>query len=462
MKKPWGGRFKEGTAKTLEKFSESISFDQRLWKEDIEGSRAHAKMLCKQGIITEEELRQILEGLSEIEREITEGRFQFREELEDIHMNIERALIERVGSAGAKLHTARSRNDQVATDLRLYLRKRVSELIDLTGELEKTLVTLAEKNIDTLMPGYTHLQKAQPVLLSHHLLAYAWSFERDRDRLKETLRRINLCPLGAGALSGTTLPIDRHYTAKELGFSEPVPNSMDAVSDRDFVLDLLYAGAVIMMHLSRIAEEIILWATDEFKFIELPDRFSTGSSMMPQKKNPDPAELIRGKTGRVYGNLISLLTTLKGLPLTYNRDMQEDKEPLFDTLDTVTMSLRIMIEMLPEISFNKERMKEACSGGYITATDLAEYLVKKGVPFRNAHEITGNIVLYSIERGKALTELTIEEFKKFSEKIEKDVYEILTPEGSVRSKVSFGSTSKESVKEQIRILKRRLKEGVKI
>ncbi|MDI6864351.1 argininosuccinate lyase [Thermodesulfovibrio yellowstonii] len=458
MKKPWGGRFKEGTAKTLEEFSQSISFDRRLWQEDIEGSRAHAKMLCKQGIITEEELKQILKGLDEIEKEIKEGRFQFKKELEDIHMNIEKALIEKAGSAGAKIHTARSRNDQVATDLRLYLRKRVNELMELTEKLEKTLVTLAEKNIDTIMPGYTHLQKAQPVLLSHHLLAYAWMLERDRERLKEALKRLNICPLGAGALAGTSLPIDRHYTAKELGFSEPVSNSMDAVSDRDFVCDVLYAGAMLMMHLSRLAEEIILWATDEFRFIELPDRFSTGSSMMPQKKNPDPAELIRGKTGRVYGNLLSMLTTMKGLPLTYNRDLQEDKEPVFDTIDTVSMSLKIITEMLPEIKFNKDRMKDACLSGYITATDIAEYLVKKGVPFRNAHEITGKIVLYCIEKGKNLNELSIKELRKFSSKIEKDLYAILTPEGSIDSKSSYGSTSKKSVKEQIRMLRKRLKE----
>lgn len=458
MKKPWGGRFKEGTAKTLEEFSQSISFDRRLWQEDIEGSRAHAKMLCKQGIITEEELKQILKGLAEIEREIKEGKFQFKEELEDIHMNIEKALIEKVGSAGAKLHTARSRNDQVATDLRLYLRKRVNELIDLTEKFEKTLVNVAEKNIDTIMSGYTHLQKAQPVLLSHHLLAYAWMLERDRERLKDALKRLNLCPLGAGALAGSSLPIDRHFTAKELGFEEPIQNSMDAVSDRDFVLDVLYCGAMLMMHLSRLAEEIILWATDEFRFIELPDRFSTGSSMMPQKKNPDPAELIRGKTGRVYGNLLSMLTTMKGLPLTYNRDMQEDKEPVFDTIDTVSMSLRVITEMLPEIKFNKERMKEACGSGYTTATDIAEYLVKKGVPFRNAHEITGKIVLYCIEKGKNLNELSIKELKKFSPKIEKDLYAILTPEGSIEAKSSYGSTSKKSVKEQIRMLRKRLKE----
>lgn len=458
MKKPWGGRFKERTAKTLEEFSQSISFDRRLWQEDIEGSRAHAKMLRKQGIINEEELKQILKGLSEIEKEIKEGKFQFREELEDIHMNIEKALIEKVGSAGAKIHTARSRNDQVATDLRLYLKKRVNELIALTENLEKTLLTLAEKNIDTIMPGYTHLQKAQPVLLSHHLLSYAWMFERDRQRLNEALKRINQCPLGAGALAGSSLPIDRYFTSKELGFEEPIPNSMDAVSDRDFVCDVLYAGAMLMMHLSRLAEEIILWATDEFKFIELPDRFSTGSSMMPQKKNPDPAELIRGKTGRVYGNLISMLTTMKGLPLTYNRDMQEDKEPVFDTIDTVGRSLRVITEMLPQIKFNKEKMKEACESGFTTATDLAEYLVKKGVPFRNAHEITGKIVLYCIEKGKNLTDLSIKELKKFSPKIEKDLYTILTPEGSIEAKSSYGSSSKKSVKEQIRILKKRLRE----
>lgn len=458
MKKPWGGRFKKKTAKILEEFSQSISFDRRLWQEDIEGSRVHAQMLRKQGIIDENELKQILQGLEEIEREIKEGKFQFKEELEDVHMNIERALIEKIGSAGAKLHTARSRNDQVATDLRLYLRKQIHTLICQLKELEKTLIFLAEKHIDTIMPGYTHLQKAQPVLLSHHLLAYAWMFERDRQRFKEALKRINQCPLGACALSGSSLPIDRHFTAKELGFDDVIPNSMDAVSDRDFVCDVLYCSAMLMMHLSRLAEEIILWATDEFKFIEISDRFSTGSSMMPQKKNPDASELIRGKTGRVYGHLIGFLTTLKGLPLTYNRDMQEDKEPVFDTIDTVSMSLKVITEMLLEIKFNTERMKDSCKTGYLTATDLAEYLVKKGIPFRNAHEIVGKIVLYCIEKRKNLSELSIDEFKKFSDKIERDVYEILTPEGSIEAKCSYGSTSKESVKEQIKLLRKILKE----
>ncbi len=458
MKKPWGGRFKEKTVKTLEEFSQSVSFDHKLWKEDIEGSIAHAKMLHKQGIIDDRELEQITEGLKEIAKEIEQGKFQFKEELEDVHMNIERALIEKIGSAGAKLHTARSRNDQVATDMRLYLRAKVQELIEQLTGVEKTFLALAEKHIDIIMPGYTHLQKAQPVILSHHLLSYAWMFERDRKRLKEALKRINLCPLGACAIAGTSLPIDREFTAKELGFEGVIPNSMDAVSDRDFVLDVLYCGAMIMMHLSRLAEELILWATDEFRFIELPDRFSTGSSMMPQKKNPDPAELIRGKTGRVYGNLISLLTTMKGLPLTYNRDMQEDKEPVFDTVETVSMSLKIVNEMLPEIKFNKEIMKEASEKGFTTATDLAEYLVKKGVPFRNAHEITGKIVLYCIEKGKNLKDLSIKEFKKFSGKIDRDVYGILTPEGSIKAKISYGSSSKKSVKEQIKMLKKRLRE----
>lgn len=458
MKKPWSGRFKEETSKILEEFSQSVSFDQRLWQEDIEGSKAHARMLHKQKIINEEEFKNILKGLSEIEREIKEGRFQFKKELEDVHMNIEKALIKKAGSAGAKLHTARSRNDQVSTDLRLYLRKKIKEIIQHLTELEENFVSLAEQHIDTIMPGYTHLQKAQPVLLAHHLLVYVWMFERDRQRLKEALKRINQCPLGACAIAGSSLPIDRNFTAKELGFESVIPNSMDAVSDRDFVCDVLYCCAMLMMHLSRLAEEIILWATDEFKFIELPDRFSTGSSMMPQKKNPDPAELIRGKTGRVYGHLIGFLTTMKGLPLTYNRDMQEDKEPIFDTIDTVSMSLRVITEMLPRIKFYKERMREACQSGYITATDLAEYLVKKNIPFRNAHEITGKIVLYCIKKNKMLSELNIDEFKKFSDKINKDIYKILTSEGSIKAKNSYGSTSKESVKEQIKLLRKILKE----
>ena len=454
MKKPWGGRFKDKTAKILEEFSESVSFDRRLWKEDIEGSIAHAKMLHKQGIIDDKELNQLIEGLLEISKEIEEGRFVFRTELEDVHMNIERALIEKIGNTGAKLHTARSRNDQVATDLRLYLRKEVSEIVELIHALQKTLISLAEKNIDTLMPGYTHMQKAQPVLLGHHLLAYAWMLKRDLERFKESLKRINQCPLGACAIAGSSLPIDREFTTRELGFEGVIPNSMDAVSDRDFVLDVLYAGSVVMMHLSRLCEELIIWSTDEFKFIELPDRFTTGSSMMPQKKNPDPAELIRGKTGRVYGNLISLLTTMKALPLAYNRDMQEDKEPVFDTIYTVNLSLRIINEMLPEIKFHREKLESSAEDGFTTATDLAEYLVRKGIPFRLAHEITGKIVLHCIEHGKKLSEMKIREFKEFSDKIEEDVYNILTASGSIEAKKSYGSTSKQMLIKQIKLLKK--------
>lgn len=456
MKKPWEGRFKEKTAHILEEFSQSISFDQRLWQEDIECSIVHAKMLHKQGVIDEKELEKIIKGLNEIAKEIEEGKFLFKQELEDIHMNIEKALIEKIGFAGAWLHTARSRNDQVATDLRLYLRKKGLEAIELLTELEKILIEIAQKNIDTIMPGYTHMQKAQCVLLSHHLLAYAWMFERDRARLKEALKRINQSPLGACAIAGTTIPIDREFTAKELGFEGIIPNSIDAVSDRDFVLDVLYSGSMIMMHLSRFAEDLILWSTDEFKFIELPDKFCTGSSMMPQKKNPDSLELIRGKTARVYGNLISLLITMKGLPLTYNRDMQEDKEPLFDTVDTVSMSIKIMIKMLPEIKFNKERMKVSAEQGFTTATELTEYLAKKEVPFRLAHETVGRIVLYCIEKEKNLSELKIDEFRKFSDRIEEDVYEILTPEGSIEAKKSYGSTSKKMLIEQIKLLKKAL------
>ncbi|HHW19787.1 argininosuccinate lyase [Thermodesulfovibrio thiophilus] len=454
MKKPWGGRFKDKTAKILEEFSESVSFDRRLWKEDIEGSIAHAKMLHKQGIIDDKELNQLIEGLQEISKEIEEGRFVFRTELEDVHMNIERALIDKIGATGAKLHTARSRNDQVATDLRLYLRKEVSEIVELIHALQKTLISLAEKNIDTVMPGYTHMQKAQPVLLGHHLLAYAWMLKRDLERFKESLKRINQCPLGACAIAGSSLPIDREFTARQLGFEGVIPNSMDAVSDRDFVLDVLYAGSVVMMHLSRLCEELIVWSTDEFQFIELPDRFTTGSSMMPQKKNPDPAELIRGKTGRVYGNLISLLTTMKALPLAYNRDMQEDKEPVFDTIDTVNLSLRIINEILPEIKFHREKLESSAEDGFTTATDLAEYLVRKGIPFRLAHEITGKIVLHCIEHGKKLSEMKIREFKEFSDKIEEDVYNILTASGSIEAKKSYGSTSKQMLIKQIKLLKK--------
>ncbi|MBT9537351.1 MAG: argininosuccinate lyase, partial [Nitrospirae bacterium] len=400
MKKLWAGRFTEKTSKTVEYFTESISFDRRLWKYDIEGSIAHAKMLGKQKIISQKDSSAIINGLKNIAGEIETGRFRFAVELEDIHMNIEAALIKNIGDAGKKLHTARSRNDQVALDLRLYLRAETKETIALIKNLQKTLLNAAENNIGIIMPGYTHLQRAQPVLLSHHLLAYVEMLRRDRERFEDSLKRINVLPLGSCALAGTSLPVDRSYAAKLLGFKAIAENSIDAVSDRDFAIEFLTDAGILMMHLSRFAEELILWSTEEFSFIELPDAFTTGSSIMPQKKNPDVAELIRGKSGRIYGNMIALMTVMKGLPLAYNRDMQEDKTPVFDTVDTIKSCLTVLAQMMPQIKFMKERMRDAAGRAYSTATDIAEYLVKKGVPFRQAHEITGKIVRYCIKNKK--------------------------------------------------------------
>ncbi len=453
MKKPWAGRFKGKTSKIVEHFTESISFDHRLWRYDIEGSIAHAKMLSKQRIISQEDYEKIIKGLKEIAKEIESKKLKFREDLEDIHMNIEAALIRKIGEVGGKLHTARSRNDQVALDLRLYLRDKTREIVSLIEKFQKTLLSIAAEHIDALMPGYTHLQRAQPILLSHHLLAYVEMLQRDKARLQDTYKRINILPLGSSALAGTTFPIDRAYVAKLLGFDGIAKNSIDAVSDRDFVIEFLSDAAILIMHLSRLAEELVLWATEEFGFIELPEAFTTGSSAMPQKKNPDVIELIRGKAGRVYGNLFSLLTIMKGLPLSYNRDLQEDKLPLFDTVDTVKSCLNVLNEMGPAIKFNIQKMRETTKEGYSTATDMAEYLVKKGLPFRRAHEVTGKIVLYCIEKKKKLGELTLKELNKFSPLISEDIYSILEPEESVRGKISAGSTSPEEVRKQIRRLK---------
>ncbi len=454
MKKLWAGRFREKTSKSAESFSESISFDYRLWEYDIQGSIAHAKMLGKQGIIPRKDAEKTVRGLNEIANEIAAGKFIFREDLEDIHMNIETALIRKIGDAGRKLHTARSRNDQVALDLRLYLRSETQEITSLIKQLQLSILDAASKHLNALMPGYTHLQRAQPVLLSHHLLAYFEMLERDVERMKTVHARVNQMPLGSCALAGTTLPVDREYVAQLLGFNGISRNSIDAVSDRDFAIEFLSASALLIMHLSRLAEELILWSTEEFKFIELPDAFTTGSSIMPQKKNPDIAELIRGKTGRVYGNLISLLTVMKGLPLSYNRDLQEDKMPLFDTVDTVKSCLIVLNEMLPGITFHTERMRATAGDAYATATDLAEYLVKKGIPFRRAHEITGKIVLSCITRKKPLEQLSVQELRTFSPRISSDIYSFLKPEESVRNKKSYGGTSPDEVRKQIKKLKK--------
>jgi argininosuccinate lyase len=457
MKKPWSGRFAEKTADIVEQYTESISFDKRLWKYDIEGSIAHAKMLAKQGIIPKKDADKIIKGLKEIYKEIEGGKFIFRQELEDIHMNIEATLIEKIGEIGGRLHTARSRNDQVALDIRLYLRAEVKEIISILKNLENVLTDIAEKNLHIIMPGYTHLQRAQPVLLSHHLMAYAHMFDRDRERFEDALKRINILPLGSCALAGTTLPTDRHYVAELLGFDFISDNSMDSVSDRDFAIEFLSCASILMMHISRMAEELILWSSVEFSFIELPDAFTTGSSIMPQKKNPDVVELMRGKTGRVYGNLMALLTTMKGLSLTYNRDMQEDKEPIFDTADTVKLTLNALIQMLPRIKFNEKRLKDTADAAFSTATDIAEYLVRKGIPFRTAHEITGKIVRYCVDNGRKLSDLSISEYRSFSNLIGSDIYNFIGVSESVNAKKSYGGTSPEMVKEQIKRFTKRLK-----
>ncbi len=454
MKKLWSGRFTKGTAKIIEGFTESISFDKRLWKYDIQGSIAHAKMLGKQGIISKDDSEKIIDGLKEIAKEIESGKFMFREDLEDIHMNIEAALIRKIGETGGKLHTARSRNDQIVLDLKLYLREETEELINLIRKFQKTLLTIAEKHLAVLMPGYTHLQRAQPVLFSHHLLAYVEMLQRDRERLQDTYKRINILPLGVAALAGTAFPINRSYVAKLLGFNSVSQNSIDTVSDRDVILEFLSDTAILIMHLSRFAEELVLWSTEEFGFIELPEAFTTGSSAMPQKRNPDVVELIRAKTGRVYGNLFSLLTIMKGLPLAYNRDLQEDKPPLFDTVDTVRSCLAVLDEMLPDVTFNEERLYETAKEGYSTATDVAEYLVREGLPFRKAHEVTGKMVLYCVRKKKRLDELTLKELKMFSSLISEDIYTVLSPDESIRRKQSTGSTSPEEVRRQIKRFKK--------
>jgi argininosuccinate lyase len=457
MKKPWAGRFTEATAKAVEAFTESVSFDRRLWKYDIEGSIAHARMLGRQGIVSKSESAKIVRGLGEIASSIESGKFAFSEGLEDVHMNIEAALVDKIGPAGGKLHTARSRNDQVALDLRLYLRAETGEILGLVRGLQAALLLLAERNIGLIMPGYTHMQRAQPVLLAHHLLAYVEMLERDRERLTDCQKRINVLPLGAGALAGTSLPIDRKYVAELLGFKAVAANSIDAVSDRDFALEFVFAASMVMAHLSRLSEELVLWASEEFSFVSLPDAFATGSSIMPQKKNPDVPELVRGKAGRVYGDLVALLTIMKGLPLAYNRDLQEDKPAVFDTVDTVKGCLAVLAEMLPRLGFNEKRMYEAASRTYSTATDVAEYLVGKGMPFRKAHETTGRIVAYCIGKGKGLEELKTAEFRKFSGLFESDIVSRLSADASVKFRSSEGGTSPKEVKRRLRKLVSRMR-----
>jgi len=457
VKKPWSGRFTRRTSGIVESFSESVSFDNRLWRYDIEGSVAHARMLGRQRIISRREAEMIVKGLGEIASEIAAGKFKFKRELEDIHMNIEASLIKKIGPVGKKLHTARSRNDQVALDMRLYLREETKEILSMINKLQKTILEIAGRHVGTVMPGYTHTQRAQPVLFSHHLLVYVEMLQRDKGRFEDCLKRMNVLPLGSCALAGTTLPIDRAYVAKILGFDAVSGNSMDAVSDRDFALEFLSSSSIAASHLSRLAEELVLWSTEEFGLIEISDTFTTGSSIMPQKKNPDVAEIIRGKTGRVYGSLVALLTLMKALPLTYNRDMQEDKPPLFDAVDTLKSCLSVTDAMLPEITFNTERMSNTAGSGYSTATDLAEYLVRKGVPFREAHEITGRVVLYCIRGKKDLQSLELAELKAFSRLISADVFKALDPSRSVTARSSFGGTAPSEVLRQLKYFRKILK-----
>ncbi|USG65094.1 argininosuccinate lyase [Brevibacillus ruminantium] len=448
--KLWGGRFTKQTDKLVEEFTASIGFDQKLARDDIRGSLAHVKMLGACGIIPQEDADKISEGLRGILQEVHAGTFVFNVENEDVHMNIEKVLIEKIGPVGGKLHTGRSRNDQVATDLHLYLRRETKQIVAYLVDLLDALVETAEKNFDVMIPGYTHLQRAQPVLLAHHLLAYVGMFSRDVERLQDGLKRIDTLPLGAGALAGTTFPIDRELVARELGFARIYENSMDAVSDRDFILEFLGAASLVMMHLSRFCEEMVLWSSTEFGFVELDDAYCTGSSIMPQKKNPDVAELLRGKTGRVYGNLIGLLTVLKGLPLAYNKDLQEDKEGMFDTVDTLKGSLQLFAGMIRTMEVRRERVAQALKEDFSNATDLADYLVRKGMPFRQAHEVIGKLVLYCISNGKYLADLTLEEYKQHSASFEEDLYQAIDMRTVVDARDVLGGTGSKQVEQSIR------------
>ncbi|MGQ0792647.1 MAG: argininosuccinate lyase [Deltaproteobacteria bacterium] len=449
FKKPWGGRFAKKPHKTAEKFSASIDFDKRLYLEDIEGSIAHARMLGETKIIPKKEATAIVKGLKSIEKEIESGSFPFREQFEDIHLNIEKRLIEKIGDIGGKLHTARSRNDQIALDERLYLRRQSTAILAMIKSLAAEFVSLAERHSDVALPLYTHIQRGQPVILAHHLLAYFEMLRRDRERFTDCLRRINVMPLGAGAGAGTSFPIDRGYVARALGFPEVTKNSIDTVSDRDFIIEFISVSSILMSHISRLAEELVLWSTREFDFVDLGDEFTTGSSIMPQKRNPDIAELLRGKCAKVYGNLISILTLMKGLPLSYNRDMQDDKEPMFSTADIVKSSLEVLVEMMKHITFKPDGMSKALSGGFITATDVADYLARKGMPFREAHEVAGKIVRYAEGGRRELAELNLSELRRFSELLEEDVFNFITVDGSISSRKSYGGTAGECVLKMI-------------
>ena len=455
MEKLWTGRFKQPLNEVADAFNASIGFDQRMWRQDITGSVVHAQMLARQEIISREECEEIVASLGEILEEIECGKLEIDSKCEDIHMFVEGELTRRIGDVGKKLHTARSRNDQVALDLRLYLRDACEEITQLLDEAIDAVVKVAENHVDTILPGYTHLQRAQPISFAQHLLAYCAMFMRDADRISDAVRRMNVSPIGSCALAGTTYPTDRDFEARELGFREPCLNSIDGVSDRDFCLELMGAFAITMMHLSRFCEELILWSSWEFGFVELSDSFTTGSSIMPQKKNADMAELIRGKTGRVYGHLMALLTTLKGLPLAYNKDMQEDKEGIFDSIDTLKTSLRVFAPMVETMTVRKERMRAAAKEGFINATDLADYLTKKGMPFRNAYKITGQIVAFCIDSGTDLESLPLEDYRSFSPLFEADLYDEIALETCVNKRISKGGTGRESVLEQLKTVKNR-------
>ena len=443
--KLWGGRFTEATDAFVQRFTASVDFDHRLFQQDIDGSVAHAKMLAKVGMLTADEVLLILDGLESIRQDIVDDKFEWSVALEDVHMNIEAALTSRIGDVGKKLHTGRSRNDQVATDIRLYVRGEIDLIAQLITKLQSALLGVAEKEASTIMPGFTHLQTAQPVSFGHHMMAWYEMLDRDYDRLLDCRKRVNLSPLGSAALAGTSYPIDRNFTAEQLGFNAPTRNSLDSVSDRDFAIELASFSSILMMHLSRCSEELVLWTSAQFNFIDLPDRFCTGSSIMPQKKNPDVPELVRGKTGRVHGHLVSLLTLMKSQPLAYNKDNQEDKEPLFDLIDTVKDCLFAYSEMMPAVNCNKDEMYAAAKQGYATATDLADYLVKQGMAFRDAHEVVGKSVAFGIEQKKDLADLSLAELQNFSDLITEDVFEVLTLEGSISARDHIGGTAPSQV-----------------
>ena len=449
--KAWGGRFEAQPEEWVDEFNASIDFDQNLIDQDVQGSIAHATMLANQNIINQDEAHKIIEGLKAIQKDVHQNKIEFKASLEDIHLNIEHELIQRVGEAGGKLHTGRSRNDQVATDMHLYTKEEVNGIIELIKSLQQTILTIANQHVDTIMPGYTHLQRAQPISFAHHIMTYFWMLERDKSRFQDSMKRIDISPLGAAALSGTTHPIDRHETQELLNFSAVYENSLDAVSDRDYIVETLHNISLTMVHLSRFSEEIIFWSTDEAKFITLSDAFSTGSSIMPQKKNPDMAELIRGKVGRTTGHLMSMLVTLKGLPLAYNKDMQEDKEGLFDAIHTIKGSLKIFEGMLDTMTVNTNRLNETVTKDFSNATELADYLVSKNVPFRTAHEIVGKIVLDCINKGIYLLDVPLEDYQSHHESIEADIYDFLKPENCLKRRKSYGSTGQDAVKHQLSV-----------